>query len=149
MTLRVPQEQCPQHPPRLCGKARLSILPTCLEGGHCSDHHTLRPSYCPPLPQSGPKDPILAFPQDQSSTWGQLHCAQPPSPPGIWGRKDSESSLRGLTIIHPFPCSTTHCCVTPARPLSLSGPVLSLSHRVRLQRGSGLIQDSALGLACC
>ena len=59
MTLRVPQEQCPQHPPRLCGKARLSILPTCLEGGHCSDHHTLRPSYCPPLPQSGPKDPIL------------------------------------------------------------------------------------------
>lgn len=43
----------------LCGKARLSILPACLEGGHCSDHHMLRPSYCPPPPQSGPKDPIL------------------------------------------------------------------------------------------
>lgn len=45
----------------LCCKASLSTLPTCSEGRQCSDHHTLRPFYCPPPPSSGPKDPILPF----------------------------------------------------------------------------------------
>lgn len=53
-------------PPRpslaLCCKASLSTLPTCSEGRQCSDHHILRPSYCPPPPLIRAQGSYPAFP---------------------------------------------------------------------------------------
>ena len=117
MTLRVPPEQCPQHPPRLCA-ARPDYLPYPPDMRVDSALTTacLDPLTAPHPPNQGPRIPsCLAFPQDRSSTGGQLHRAQPASSPGSWGRKDSESSLKGLTIIYPFPCSTTHCYCDPCQ----------------------------------
>lgn len=119
MTLRVPWEQCPQHPPRPCA-ARPAYLPYPPAQRVDSALTTtfLDPLTVPHPPNQGPRIlSCLSFLQDQSSSGGQLHHAQPPSPPGIWGPKDSESGLEGLTVIHPFPCSTTDCYVTPARPV--------------------------------
>lgn len=119
MTLRVPREQCPQHPSQaLCGKARLSILPACLEVDTALTTHMLR-SLLPPTPQSGPKGsyPALPFPRTRAVLGAAPLCTAT-QPTRIWGHKDSESSLKGLTIIHPFPALPCTAVVTPARPLS-------------------------------